>query len=78
MNRKVVRRILSVAFVPALALLIAATFSPRGGAIIALFWPLWLAWRFDNQSGTFLVLVILLYIVIAILLVLMTLMVITH
>lgn len=78
MNEKIARRILLVAFVPALALIVAAIFSPRGGAIIALFWPLWLAWRFDNQSGTFLVLVILLYIVIAILLVLMTLMVITH
>ena len=28
-------------------------FSVRGGVIIARFWPLWLAWQFDNQSGTF-------------------------
>tara|TARA_R110001599_G_scaffold7000_6_gene34666 strand:+ start:9557 stop:9712 length:156 start_codon:yes stop_codon:yes gene_type:complete len=29
-------------------------------------WPLWLAWRFDNQSGTFLMLAILVYIVFAV------------
>jgi len=31
-----------------------------------LLWPLWLAWRFDNQSGTFLMLAILVYIVFAV------------
>ena len=69
---------LSVAFVPVLALIVATIFSVRGGVIIALCWPLWLAWQFDNQSGTFLVLTMLVYIVITILLVLMTLMVVTH
>ena len=78
MSGEVARRIVSVAFVPALALIVAAIFSSRGGAIIALFWPLWLAWQFDNQSGTFLVLALLVYLVLAVLLVLMTLMVITH
>ena len=29
-------------------------------------WPLWLAWRFDNKSGTFLMLAILVYIVFAV------------
>ena len=77
-NRQGHRLILSVAFVPALALIVATLFSARVGTIIALFWPLWLAWRFDNQSGTFLVLTMLVYVVIAILLVLMALMVVTH
>ena len=72
------RLTLSVALVPVLALIVAAMFSVRGGVIIALFWPVWLAWQFDNQSGTFLVLTMLVYIVIIILLVLMTLMVVTH
>jgi hypothetical protein len=27
-------------------------------------WPLWLAWRFDNWNGTFLIIVSLIYIVI--------------
>lgn len=78
MRGRLKNRILSIAFVPACALIVAAIFSLRGGAIIILFWPLWLAWRFDNQSGTFLVLTMLVYIVIAILLVLMMLMVVTH
>ena len=78
MTDQVARRILSVAVVPALALVVAVIFSPRGGAIIALFWPLWLAWEFDNQTGNFFVLAMLVYIVIAVLLVLMALMVLTH
>ena len=72
------RLTLSVALVPVLALIVATIFSVRGGVIIALCWPLWLAWQFDNQSRTFLVLTMLVYIVITILLVLMTLIVVTH
>ncbi len=50
-------------FIPILASLLALTFGQRVGAIVMLIWPLWLAWRFDNKSGTFLMLAILVYIV---------------
>jgi hypothetical protein len=68
----------AIAIVPAFALLMTLLLGLRSGAIIMLFWPLWLAYRFDNQSGTFLVLTMLLYIVIAILVTMLMLMVVTH
>jgi hypothetical protein len=58
--------IIAVIFLPALALLAGLVLGQRSAAIIMLPWPLWLAWRFDNQSGTFLMLAILVYIVFAV------------
>jgi|GEM_PF-1934760 len=58
--------IIAVLFVPVAALLAGLIFGQRTAAILMLPWPLWLAWRFDNQSGTFLMLAILVYIVFAV------------
>jgi len=55
--------IFATLFIPTLAALLALIFSQRVGAIVVMVWPLWLAWRFDNKSGTFLMLAILIYIV---------------
>ncbi|VAV92935.1 hypothetical protein MNBD_ALPHA04-1153 [hydrothermal vent metagenome] len=55
--------VIATLFVPILAALFALTFGQRAGAFVMLIWPLWLAWRFDNKSGTFLMLAILIYIV---------------
>ena len=53
-------------FIPVLAFLAGLACGQRTAAIIMLSWPLWLAWRFDNKSGTFLMLAILIYIVFAV------------
>lgn len=58
--------IMAVLFIPVLAIVAGLIFGQRAAAIIMLPWPLWLAWRFDNQSGTFLMLAILVYIVFAV------------
>ncbi len=55
--------IFATLFIPILAGLLALIFGQRVGAIVIMVWPLWLAWRFDNKSGTFLMLAILIYIV---------------
>ena len=53
-------------FIPVMALAAGHIISEHAGAFIMLPWPLWLAWRFDNKSGTFLMLAILVYIVFAV------------
>ena len=57
---------MAVLFIPVLAIVAGLIFGQRAAAIIMLPWPLWLAWRFDNQSGTFLMLAILVYIIFAV------------
>ena len=58
--------IMAVMFIPVVAIAAGYIVSERVGALIILPWPLWLAWRFDNKSGTFLMLAILVYIVFAV------------
>ncbi|WP_430415971.1 hypothetical protein [Parasphingorhabdus sp.] len=58
--------IIAVTFIPVLAFLADLLFGQRIAAIMLLPWPLWLAWRFDNQTGTFFMLAILVYIVFAV------------
>ncbi|WP_129792532.1 hypothetical protein [Sphingosinicella sp. CPCC 101087] len=65
--------------VPALLALILGLSAGRPGIVAALLASLvWLAWRFDNQSGTFLVLTILVLIALAIPAMLLVLMAVTH
>lgn len=57
---------MAILFVPVLAGVAGLIFGQRAAAITMLPWPLWLAWRFDNRTGTFLMLAILVYIVFAV------------
>lgn len=57
---------ISVILFPLMALVGTLLFGNRFAAFAMLPWPLWLAWRFDNQSGTFLMLAVLAYIVVGV------------
>ena len=53
----------SLLLIPAIALVLMLVVSDRAAAIAILFWPLWLAFRFDNDLGAFFIITVLLYIV---------------
>lgn len=55
--------IFAMLFIPVIAAILTLILGQRAGAIMMLVWPLWLAWRFDNRTGTFLMLAVLAYIV---------------
>jgi hypothetical protein len=61
-----------------LALILGLSAGGPGVAVAILASFVWLAWRFDNQSGTFLVLAILLLLAVAVPAMLLVLMAVTH
>ena len=68
----------SILFVPLLAGVTALLLGTRAGVFVALAWPLFLAWRFDNRVGAFLVIATIVYIVLFVLAFLLTLFVAVH
>ncbi|MFC4293175.1 hypothetical protein ACFOWX_12180 [Sphingorhabdus arenilitoris] len=66
--------IYAVATLPALAIILGLFLSPIWAFWVMLFWPLYLAIRFDNHTGSLLILAVMLYVVIGILLAVVVLM----
>ena len=60
--------IYAVAALPVLALITGLTFEPIWAFWIMVVWPLYLAYRFDNHTGSLLILTVMVYVVIGILL----------
>ena len=69
---------ISLGLLAAIAAALGISLGGRGIAIAIILAIVWLAWRFDNQSGTWLVLVVLFLIAMAVPAMLLLLMAVTH
>ena len=70
--------LISLGVLAAMAAALGVALGGRGMALAIILAIVWLAWRFDNQSGTYLVLVVLFLIAMAVPAMLLLLMAVTH
>ena len=70
--------LISLGLLAASSAALGVALGARGMAIAIVLAIVWLAWRFDNQSGTYLVLVVLVLIAMAVPAMLLLLMAVTH